>query len=98
MRKRAMILALVVLPFLTGCLATLPTTTVQGAKTLKKGISMAEKDYAALGDAMIDLVEDPTKENLEKLTERKAKFDKVFKALKFAVDATCDGIIELGED
>lgn len=98
MKKRTILLILLILPLLTGCFATLPTATVQAAKTLKKGMVMAEDDYKQLGDAMIDLVEDPTKENLEKLTEEKAKFDKVFKALKFAVDANCDAIIELGEE
>lgn len=98
MRKRAILLMIIILPLLTGCFATLPTATVQGAKTLKKGMSMAEEDYQDFGNAMVDLVENPTKENLEKLTEEKAKFDKVFHALKFAVDATCDGIIEIGDE
>jgi len=97
MNKKMLILMSLLL-FVTGCFATLPTATVEGAKVLKKGMDMAEKDYQKVGSALMDLVENPTEENLEKLTVEKAAFDKVFKAIRFAVDSTCDGIIELGED
>ena len=94
MRKTLLVLVILAC---AGCVA-IPQATVKGAKVLKKGTSMVERDYTKFGTKLEAHLLKPTEDTLKDLKQSKKAFDRVMKALKIAVDAQCDAVLELGKE